>query len=639
MNRRGRPHGTSRLALSIAWHHLRVAQVPGWLPGLALRAAWLVLVGVGFLLVPGPPAVPPDELLFTPPATDYAYLVGLPTVVLGALLLLLCGLARLFNLLATIIVFSVAQGTMALVVVLGLMSGLEDDLRHRLVDHRAHIRIARADGGGFPVPDGLLDRLTADPEIAGASPILEGEVLVRTAFGRQGASLLGIDPDHHATVTALPRELEQGLYEFMSDPAAVPRTRPLPPFTAPPEPPEVPIPPPAAPQAPASDDPPAPPPDLPPPPPLDDEDGGGWEDPEVEIPRLRSLGDLPPAKPAAVPEDLSPGPADDDADDADDAGWEDPEVEIPRLRAAGHIPPPVLAALPEDVPPDTPVAPDVPDLSNPEPDPTADAVLPPVLLGRELAADLGVSVGDPLQLITPVGRITPQGMVPGLLIVRVAGVFFTGIFEYDRKHLYLPLAAAQAFQRSGDHVSAIEVRLRDLAAVDAGKAAVLAAVAGSELEVFDWRDLNRDLFAAMFLEKVAMFIALVFVILVAAFGILATNLMGVLERAPEIAIIKAMGGQDRLIARVFALEGLIIGLLGAFGGIGAGVGLGLAFSTGGIPLSSGAFYLEHLPIRIDPLEVAIVAVLGLLLVAISSVWPARAAARLRPVDGLRLRDE
>jgi lipoprotein-releasing system permease protein len=538
--------------------------------------------------------------------------------------LALCGLARVFNLLATIIIFSVAQGTMALVVVLGLMSGLEDDLRARLLDHKAHIRVARDDGGGFAADEALLARIAARPEVAGASPVLEGEVLVRTAFGRQGASLFGVDPARHAGVTALPRELEQGSYEFLNDPEAVPRPIQLPPLRALPKPPE-PEPEPAEQAAPERTP--------------DDNDDGGWEDPEVEILRLRATGELPSPVPAAVPRDMSPEP-DEDEDEAaaGDGGWEDPEVEIPRLRATGQLPPPVPPALPPDVDPGTLVAPDE-EPAEPPPDPTADAVLPPVLLGRELAADLGVGVGDPLQLITPVGRITPQGMVPGLLVTRVAGVFFTGIYDYDSRHLYLPLPAAQAFQRAGNDITAIEIRLHDLDAIDAGKAAVIAAVGDLDLVVLDWRDLNRDLFAAMFLEKVAMFIALVFVILVAAFGILATNLMGVLERAPEIAILKAMGCPDRVIARIFALEGLCVGLLGSFGGIVAGVALGLVFGSHGIPLSGGVFYLERLPIRIEPVEVALVAGLGLVIVAISSVWPARAAARLRPVDGLRLRDE
>ena len=624
---------------SIAWRHLRVAQAPKWVPRLLLFTFYILAVGAGFLVYAGFHA-PPElfDPMFGPPPVDWALIAGTLTVAIGTLMLVLCVLACVFNLLTTIIIFSVSIGTMALVVVLALMSGLEEDLRARLLDHKAHIRVAREDGAGFVADADLLARIAASPEVAGASPVLEGEVLVRTAFGRQGASLLGIEPTSHAAVTALSRELEQGSYDFLSHPESVPRPLPLPtwqdlprPATALPEAPEAPD---VEPAAPASDEPAAPTdPGTP-----DEADDGGWEDPAVEIPRLRAAGELPAAVPAAVPHDMSPESADESADDEDGGGWEDPEVEIPRLRAAGHIPPPVIPALPPDVEPGTPVSPDE-EPAGPRPDPTADAVLPPVLLGRELAADLGVGIGDPMQLITPVGRITPQGMVPGLLVARVAGIFFTGIYDYDSRHLYLPLPVAQAFQRAGDDVSAIEVRLHDLDAIDAGKAAVTAAVAGSGLVVLDWRDLNRDLFAAMFLEKVAMFIALVFVILVAAFGILATNLMGVLERAPEIAILKAMGCPDRVIARIFALEGLCVGVIGCFGGIAAGVAIGLAFGAHGIPVSGGVFYLERLPIRVEPVEVALVAGLGLVIVAVSSVWPARAAARLRPVDGLRLRDE
>ena len=168
---------------------------------------------------------------------------------------------------------------------------------------------------------------------------------------------------------------------------------------------------------------------------------------------------------------------------------------------------------------------------------------------------------------------------------------------------------------------------------------MVAALAGRDLIVLDWREQNRDLFAAMFLEKVAMSVALVFVILVAAFGILATNLMSVLEKAPEIAILKTMGSSDASVARIFALEGLCVGILGTLGGITAGVVLGLLLGVHGLPLQGSVFYLERLPIQIIPAEVVTVALVALCIVGLSSAWPARAAARLRPVDGLRLRDE
>ncbi len=576
----------TRLEWWTAWRHLRAQSPPAWLRLVALAALWLALVGGGFMLASARTPRPGLFSAIVPQAetVDYFGACGMASLTLAGVVLAFCGLARVFNLLATIVTFSVAQGCMALVLVLGLMSGLEGDLRERLLDHKAHLRIAREDGAGFVVDTALLAALAATPEVAGASPILEGEVLLRTAYAREGATLLGIEPERHRDVTALAAEVEQGSYAFLFAPERIPRFAPPP---APEPLPELPLP-----DAVAATT------GLP-----DDEDSGGWEDPAVEVPRLRAAGLAPPAVSADVPKAMPPESprVDRSAEDGDGtSGWE---------------------------------APGAPEFAETEP------ILPPILLGRELASQLGVGLGDPVQIVTPVGRITPQGVVPGLLVVRVAGVFFTGIYDYDGKHVYLPLPQAQAFQRAGSQVTSVEIALRDVRAIDRGKAAVVSAIAGRELVVLDWREQNRDLFSAMFLEKVAMSVALVFVILVAAFGILATNLMSVLEKAPEIAILKTMGSSDRSVARIFALEGLCVGILGTLGGITTGVVLGLLLGIHGLPLQGGVFYLERLPIQIIPAEVVTVALVALCIVGLSSAWPARSAARLRPVDGLRLRDE
>src|SRR5690606_19588477 len=129
----------------------------------------------------------------------------------------------------------------------------------------------------------------------------------------------------------------------------------------------------------------------------------------------------------------------------------------------------------------------------------------PVLLGVELANELSVVAGDPVQLITPEGRMTPAGLVPGVLAARVAGVFATGVYDDDRDFAYIPLRDAQAFLRAPDAVTSISVRLRDPRALADARAAVVA-VAGAPFVVEDWRQIHRGLFAAMFIEKVAMFI-------------------------------------------------------------------------------------------------------------------------------------
>lgn len=616
----GNPAGFGGLAPWIAWRHLRSGSAPRWSGRLALLAGVVSALGAVALVASAVlEAGPPTEGLST---ADSLGLLGVLVLGIGLLLLSFAALLRNFTLLVAITVFSVAQGCAALIVVLSLLGGLEADLQKRLLGHRAHLRISPPAGDEIVHADPLVARLRRLPEVAGVSPTLEGPVMVRSGFGRVGVILSGVDPALHAEATGLPNEVIEGDYRMFADPSLLPH-RPFP-GLEPPEP---------APEAPAE------PPDLPT---LADETGsagqpeepddGGWEDPEREIPKLRADGELPPAKPP-----VEAPPVADEEGEGD--GWEDPEQEIPRLRAEGKIPP----AKP-------PIGPDPePELEENHADagsipaPTSDVAsaeapaIVPVLLGVELASELSVGVGDPVQLITPEGRLTPAGLVPGVLAARVAGVYMTGVYEDDHEFVHVPLRDAQAFLRAPDAITAIAVRLRAPDDLAAGKAAVLT-VAGAPLEVEDWRQIHRSLFSAMFLEKVAMFVALLFVILVAAFGILATNLMNVMERAPEIAIMKAIGARDRLIARVYALEGCIVGALGCVGGVAAGLGLVAWFGERGVPLPSSAFTLEALPLRTDPWEVALVAAAALVLVGLASVLPARAAAAVRPVDGLRRLD-
>jgi lipoprotein-releasing system permease protein len=224
-----------------------------------------------------------------------------------------------------------------------------------------------------------------------------------------------------------------------------------------------------------------------------------------------------------------------------------------------------------------------------------------------------------------------------MLLGKIGGVFYSGMYEYDRKNVYVPLPVAQRFLLAGDRVSGIEVKLADVEDIDEGnrvvQAVVTAAGRDGELIVEDWRDLNRNLFSAMFLEKVAMFIALLFVVLVASFGILASNLMSVMEKSKEIAILKAMGTSDRGILKVFVAEGLCVGLLGSLGGIGTGLGLCWALDRFGLPLP--VYYVERLPVVVDRAEVALVGIAAMVIVCLSSLYPALMASRLRPVDALR----
>lgn len=612
------------LPLRVAWRHLRNRRAPRWTRPLGGVACVFVVLGVAALLwSSGQPIAPPDDELSVP---DLVGLAGVLAFALGVLLFSFAATVRRFTLLVAITGYSVAQGCAALVLVLSLLGGLEGDLQRRLLGHQAHLRISPPPGSEIVAPGSLVARVQAVPDVVGVSPALEGPVMIRSGFGRAGVKLVGVDPILHAAASGLPAEVVDGDYQAFLDPSLLP-SRPFPSLAEPPEPEpsgELDVPPDIAQETGLEDH------AEPTPEPEEEasEDDGDWEDSAQEIPKLRAEGKIPPARPPVTPPAATPD------DEEDGGGWEDPEQEIPRLRAEGKIPaarPPVVVAdAPAEPPADQPEALE-------EPGAAADDLQPavvPVLLGIELAAELSVGAGDPVQLITPEGRMTPAGLVPGVLQARVAGVYSTGVYDDDREFAYVPLPDAQAFLRAPGAVTSIAIRLGDPDALAAARAGVVA-VAGRPFIVEDWRQIHRGLFSAMFLEKVAMFIALLFVILVAAFGILATNMMSVMERSAEIAILKAMGARDRLVAGIFALEGIIVGGVGCVGGIAAGLGLCAWFGERGVPLRSSAFTLEALPLRTDPWEVALVAAAALLLVGLASVLPARAAAALRPVDGLR----
>ena len=667
-----------RLHWHIAWRHLRVGErPPAWVRSVLSIAVYLVVVGLGlvlfaqFGLAPEPlldtgalalPAgIEPVDVLPTPRQSYYGAFGGL-TLLLGAMLILGGVLSRIFTVLATVITISVMLGCMALVVVLSLMTGLENDLRDKILGQRAHIRISREDQKPFADYLGLAQAVAGEPGILGASPYLQGEVMVRSGFQRQGGILLGIVPELHASVSNLPEILQEGEYRFLAEPSAVPESQfnfeMLPPVREPDEP--------------AADDNADTPADdnaafgaepkplfekqpfagtgatslgLPPSPlPIaSDDDNAGWEDPEAEIARLRAQGKLPPPQirdevpvegkvlpvgPAAA---IPPLPR--DADFADEEGWEDPEAEIAELRKQGKLPP--AAATPEPEPePATEQAPE----PEPEPESSTSAPLDGVFIGSEKAKELAAHLGDPVQLITPIGRLTPAGRIPGVMKVKVAGVFDAHHYEYDRWLVYAELKLAQAFLRSGDRVSGIEIKVDDVDQLAERKAQVQAIVTRmgrSDLLVQDWQELNRSLFSAMALEKIAVFIALLSVILVASFGILGSNLMSVLEKAKEIAILKTMGCTDRLIQRIFITEGLCLGVLGGALGILSGIGLCLVLDRFGLPLGGSLQGFEELPVAIDPLEVLLVGISSLAIVWVSSLYPARVASRMRPVDALR----
>jgi len=260
--------------------------------------------------------------------------------------------------------------------------------------------------------------------------------------------------------------------------------------------------------------------------------------------------------------------------------------------------------------------------------------LPGIVIGRELARSLRVTVGDQLNVVSPLGDLGPAGPQPKSRPFRVAGVFYSGMYEYDSKFAYLDLGEAQRFFGS-DTVTGLEVKVANVDNARAVMDRVVFALGGWPYRAKDWGELNRSLFAALQQEKVVMAVILSFVVLIATFTILATLVMMVLEKRREIAVLKSMGAGVPSVMKIFVTEGVVIGAVGAAFGLFLGFGTCLLVRTVGIPLDPEIYYISNLPVVMDGSQFALVSLTALVLSYLATLYPATKAARLHPVDGLR----
>jgi lipoprotein-releasing system permease protein len=272
-------------------------------------------------------------------------------------------------------------------------------------------------------------------------------------------------------------------------------------------------------------------------------------------------------------------------------------------------------------------------------DPPAEArkapVLPGIVIGRELARSLRVSVGELVNVVSPFGDLGPAGPQPKSRAFRVAAVVFTGMYEYDSKFAYIALPEAQRFFGAGESITGLELKVRDVDAARATMRRVLTALEGYPYRAKDWGELNRNLFAALMMEKVVMAVILGFIVLVASFTIVATLIMLVLEKTREIAVLKSMGAGLPSIMKVFVLEGMAIGGVGTIFGLILGYGTCLVIDKVGIPLNPEVYYISNLPVLVDPAQFGLVALAAMVLSYLATLYPAVKASRLHPVDGLR----
>jgi len=268
---------------------------------------------------------------------------------------------------------------------------------------------------------------------------------------------------------------------------------------------------------------------------------------------------------------------------------------------------------------------------------------PGIILGVELAKQLGVSLNDAIQVISPLGTMTPMGMMPKMKRFRVVGIFHSGMYDFDSKFAYISIESAQKFLNMDSRVTGIEVKSNNIYQVkEIGKE--IRKKLGFPFWTKDWMEMNRNLFSALRLEKIIMFIILVLIVVVAAFNIISTLIMVVMEKHKDIAILKSMGASSMGILKIFIIEGGVIGIVGT--ALGTIVGLGMAFNLDKIVaflenlfgfkiLSPDVYYIEKFPSQVNPLDIGLIVMTAILISLLATLYPSWRASKLDPAEALR----
>ena len=262
-------------------------------------------------------------------------------------------------------------------------------------------------------------------------------------------------------------------------------------------------------------------------------------------------------------------------------------------------------------------------------------VYPGVVIGAELAKNLRLYVGDDVNVVAPLGGMSPMGPVPKSKPFRVAGIFFSGMYEYDTKFAYITIPAAQRFLGIGDEITGLEVKAKDIEQATPLADEIRRMLKGKSYQVKDWKEINRNLFSALKLERVVMFIVLIFIVLVASFSIITTLTMLVLQKRREIAALKSMGASNRSVLMIFLASGLYIGVIGMLVGMLTGVSFCLFLLYVGLPLDPEVYYISVLPVQMNVRDISLVALASVTLSFLATIYPSLLAANLKPVDGLR----
>jgi lipoprotein-releasing system permease protein len=243
-------------------------------------------------------------------------------------------------------------------------------------------------------------------------------------------------------------------------------------------------------------------------------------------------------------------------------------------------------------------------------------------------------VGDSVTLLTPEGTLSPMGMIPGRRRLRVAGIFSLGLFEFDSTYGFVSLNVGMRMLDK-DQVDYLQLRVDDIYRAPA-IARDIAAMLGDQYHAEDWAEMNRSLFSALWLEKIAVSLAIGLIVMVAALNIIASLILLVMEKSRDIAILKTMGASARSVTGIFIMQGLIIGIIGTTAGAAAGYALCYVldrYQVIRVPMD--IYQVSHLPFTVLPFDFVVVVSVAILVCFVATIYPSRQAARLDPAQALR----
>ncbi|HNW81829.1 MAG TPA: ABC transporter permease [bacterium] len=261
--------------------------------------------------------------------------------------------------------------------------------------------------------------------------------------------------------------------------------------------------------------------------------------------------------------------------------------------------------------------------------------MPGIAIGTELAKFYGLEMGDPIKIISPVGGgMSPAGPVPLIRTFQVAAIFFSGLYEYDLNYVYVSINTAHDFFSTGGAVDSIGIKLKNVYEAD-DISTSLRKELGEKYIVSNWKQMNKQLFGALQMEKIVWFLILGFIILVAAFNIVSALIMLVMGKKEEIAILRAVGFNSRSVMKIFMLDGIVIGSTGTAAGMITGY-FGCIFINGiSIGLAQDVYYIDKIPVDMSIGTFAVAGLGSMILTIIATVYPGAKAARVNSSEVLR----